>query len=331
MSKLLNFTSPTKNNLFLVVASIFILAIALVSVAFPLATYTLTLAAFGLAHVLTELRYVDARFNPRTDRDLRWGIAQLLLIVVILRIFLLFGFISTSVWAITELSCVVTMMALVVPVLAKKSWRLAVFASSTIAAIAVGIITAPMTTFAILSLGHNITPVGFLAERLPGEKRRNAMIACGIVFAAIPLIIVSGLPHQALASIRLLSPEVSLLNAGSLSAHLGQFVPAQLHSQPIGLHFFSAAVFLQCMHYVAVIGILPKFDNTATWGKPRAFFPWPNPKLFHILIFILGALLFIGFAHSFRDARSLYGIVTSVHAWLELPILLLSLAIPAQK
>ncbi|MCU0516929.1 MAG: hypothetical protein MUC60_08690 [Oscillatoria sp. Prado101] len=320
-------TAPTKPNLSLVAASALILACAIASVALPLATYTLTLAAFGLAHVLTELRYVDARFNPRTGRDLRFGIAQLLLIIVTLRTLLVLGFLSSSAWVIMELTCVVTLIALVVPVLASKSWRLAGFGISAIVAITAGTLAAPALTFAILSVAHNITPVGFIAERLLGERRRNAMIACAIVFAVIPLIIISGFPHKALASVSLVAPEASLLNAGTLSEHLGQFVPKQLHSQTIGLHAFSAAVFLQCMHYVAVIGILPRFDNTATWGKPRAFLPWPNPKLFHILILILGALLFAGFAQSFRDSRSLYGIVASIHAWLELPILLLALAI----
>ncbi len=324
-------TAPTKHHLSLVTASILILACALASVALPLATYTLTLAAFGLAHVLTELRYVDARFNRRTGSNLRWGLVQFLLIIVMLRTLLVFGFLPSNIWIVIELTCVVTMMGLVVPVLARKSWRLAVFGITAIAVIAAGIITVPALTFAIFSVAHNITPVGFLAERLQGKKRRNAMIICGIVFAAIPLLIVSGIPYQAIASVRLVAPEYSLLNAGSLSAHLGQFMPPQLQSEPIGLHIFSAGVFLQCMHYVAVIGILPKFDDINTWGKPRSFFPWPNPQLFHLLILILGVFLFFGFAKSFTDARSIYGIVAAIHAWLELPILLLALGIPAQE
>ncbi len=35
------------------------------SVAAPVAVYTVTLAAFGLPHVLAELRFVDLRFSGR--------------------------------------------------------------------------------------------------------------------------------------------------------------------------------------------------------------------------------------------------------------------------
>ena len=55
----------------MIVATLLILTAAFLSVAFPLATYTLTLASFGLAHVFTELRYVNSRFNQRLNIDLR--------------------------------------------------------------------------------------------------------------------------------------------------------------------------------------------------------------------------------------------------------------------
>ena len=40
---------------------------ATLSVIAPLAVYSLTLAAFGLPHVLSELRYVDRRFGRSLD------------------------------------------------------------------------------------------------------------------------------------------------------------------------------------------------------------------------------------------------------------------------
>ncbi|AFZ24790.1 hypothetical protein Cylst_2584 [Cylindrospermum stagnale PCC 7417] len=43
-------------------AIVLVLISAILSVAFPLATYTFTLATFGLTHILTELHYVDNRF-----------------------------------------------------------------------------------------------------------------------------------------------------------------------------------------------------------------------------------------------------------------------------
>jgi hypothetical protein len=48
-----------------VVGSLAVAAIFLAAVALPLATYTAALAMFGLAHVGSELRYVDYRFGSR--------------------------------------------------------------------------------------------------------------------------------------------------------------------------------------------------------------------------------------------------------------------------
>ncbi len=309
----------------------FVILIALLSVALPLATYTLSLAAFGLPHVLTELRYVDARFNARLDSELRLGILQLLFLIATLRFLQVFYLIPSSAGILLELSCVIALIALVVPVLARRGWGFAIFGIGAIAAITAGTVTAPAQTLLIFAILHNLTPIGFLAERLRGKHRHFALIACAIAFAAIPLIILSGIPYSALASIHLVAPEASLLPAGGLSDHLGVFVPPQLHSEAIALHAFSAAVFLQCMHYAAVIGILPRFDNNTTWAKPRAFFPWPHPNRFHCLITIIGALLFIGFAVSFRETRAIYGIAAAIHAWVEIPLLLLALALPAES
>jgi len=48
------------------------------AVALPLATYTAALALFGLAHVLSELRYVDHRFGAR----LRGGLLLPILLLI---------------------------------------------------------------------------------------------------------------------------------------------------------------------------------------------------------------------------------------------------------
>ena len=51
----------------------------------PLATYTVTLAVFGLPHVLSELRYVDRRFGRRLDRRFLLPILLLLPMIVAVR------------------------------------------------------------------------------------------------------------------------------------------------------------------------------------------------------------------------------------------------------
>ena len=51
----------------------------------PLATYTVTLAVFGLPHVLSELRYVDRRFGRRLERCFLIPMAVLLPAIATIR------------------------------------------------------------------------------------------------------------------------------------------------------------------------------------------------------------------------------------------------------
>ncbi|MBD2364547.1 hypothetical protein H6G36_25795 [Anabaena minutissima FACHB-250] len=301
-------------------ATVLVLISAILSVAFPLATYTFTLATFGLTHVLTELHYVNNRFSQRLGNDLRLRISQLLLLIICFRSLQVFGLVSTWVSIPLELSCVIGLVALVIPVLVKKDWRLGILGIALCVILAVGIFWSATLTLLLLAVLHNITPVGFIAEKLRGRQRNYALLACSIVFILVPLVIISGLLDQFLSSIGLVDLKASLFPAGGLEFHLGVFIPPQLQNQAIAIHAFSAAVFLQSMHYAVVIGVLPKWDNPHQYKITNSFFPW--------LVVFSSTLLFVGFTVSFINARAVYGIIAAVHAWVEIPILLLALAIP---
>lgn len=323
-------TLPPRHKLVLIAAIVLVLACALISVALPLATYTIALAMFGLAHVITELRYVDGRFNSRLGNNLRLGMIWLLLLIVSFRTCFMLGLISSLQIAPLELTCVACLAGLVVPKLALRSWLWGAFGIAVVAGVTAGIAIAPAMLLLVFSILHNLTPVGFIAERLRGERRQRALCCCLLVFVTIPLLILSGLPHAALAKLHLLSPSVSLLKAGSLSSHLGVFVPPELHGEAMGDRAFSAAVFLQCMHYAVVLGVLPHWDDAASWAKARTFFPWQRGWLFRGTVAILGTLLFVAFTQSFTGTRSVYSLVAAIHAWLEIPILLLAIVCPAE-
>jgi hypothetical protein len=49
----------------------------------------------------------------------------------------------------------------------------------------------------------------------------------------------------------------------------------------------------------------------------------PQRSLGLVPVFLLA--FFLGFAQSFTETRSVYGIFAAVHAWIEVPILLLAL------
>ena len=308
----------TINQQSIITAILLIFTAAFVSVAFPLLTYTLTLACFGLAHVLTELRYVDYRFNQRLNIDLRKKIIIILLTIVNLRIFQIFGVLSSSISIPLELTCVIGLIAVVIPILKAKDCKLEILAIALSLTLFIGLIWIPtliMLAFAIL---HNITPVAFIAEKLRNITRKLALIACFLVFVLIPAIIISGYPDHFLSSLNLTAPSASIFQAGNLQLHLGAFIPQQLHGSTIAQNAFSAAVFLQCMHYAVVLFIFPNWVQS-------------HQKIFNQFVIFFSTLIFIYFTQSFIEARKLYSIVAAIHAWVEFPILLLALAIPAEE
>lgn len=312
-------------------ATLLIFTAAFVSVAFPLATYTLTLASFGLAHVLTELRYVDFRFNQRLNVDLRKKIVILLLAIVNIRIIQIFGMLDSRIGVPLELTCVIGLVALVIPILKAKDWKLATLGILVCTILFTGVVWIPTLMMLLLAVLHNITPIGFIAERLRGRERKFALIICFIVFALIPSIIISGYPYNFLSFLNLVAPSANILQAGNLQLHLGAFVPKQLQEMAIAQNAFSAAVFLQCMHYAVVLGVLPNWENNNKNNKNNNFLVWNRQSVFEKAVIFLSTLIFIYFAQSFTDARKLYSIAAAIHAWVEFPILLLALAIPAEE
>jgi hypothetical protein len=290
------------------------------AVALPLATYTTALALFGLAHVVSELRYVDLRFGARLRGGLAPGLGLLLLGAAGLRFAGGQGWIAAEQAYALELALVAMMAAAIVPRLKRR--RLA--AVATTAVIGGGAVLAPLETMAVLAILHNLTPLGFVAEALHGAQRRRALVALAVPFVLLPALIATGWPLQILAENGLYVLDASLFAAGPLDLNLGAYVPPALHDSAWALHLFSAAVFAQCMHYAVVIGVLPRL--VAGRYDRQAFVPWPRPRRFVAAVIAGAAGLAIGFALDYAAARQLYALVALVHAWIEIPVLLIALA-----
>lgn len=284
-------------------------AVALLSALAPLAVYTISLAAFGLLHVLCELRYVDARFTPRIPRRTVAALSLLLLLIALLRTLGFAGTLPGVFSATAELSLVALLVVVALPHL-RRFRPLGLLA---LALFLLAIFLAPLAALPILALLHNLTPVGFLAEALPAQRRRQALVRCSVVFLAVPAVIACG---------RFGPSGFDPLGAGPLRGHLGAFLPREWTGAAWASSLFAAAVYLQVMHYVAVVYLLPRLSKE--WRPKEALLPWPRPRLFHRAAAAAGALLFVAFALSFRDARAFYGIAASVHAWVEIPLLLMA-------
>ncbi len=312
------------DGLELAIGAVAVLGTAALAVAMPLLTYSVSLALFGLAHVASELRYVGRRFGPRLQGGVVGGMLLLLVVVVGLRMAK-----QVDLWDGTdrlqaELLVVVALGALALPALLRRGGVPLGVGILVTGGVLVGLVTAPIWTVLLLACLHNFTPVGFLAEALDGAARRRAMRLSGLVFLAVPLVIATGLPAEAFDALGWHQPGVSILPTGPLRAQFGAYLPTAIHDRSWAPHAFSALVFAQCMHYAAVIHVLPRLADATGVPAERPAMRWTWRGL-TVLVAGTLALLFLA---DFKDARGWYGIFAAVHAWSEVPLLLLAM-VPA--
>jgi hypothetical protein len=287
------------------------------TVALPLATYTTVLALFGFAHVASELRYVDHRFGARLGGGLFGALGAILGIAVVVRLSGTLGWLPVDLSLGIEIALGAVLVGVTVLYMRRLRW-LAVAAASVLAA---GAVLAPFGTLLCFAVAHNLTPLAFFAEALRGAQRRRVLAIAGVGFIGLPLLIATGLPYDTLSAIGLVAPEATLFSGGGLARNLAAYVPAEMVYRDWALHAFSASVFAQCMHYVAVIGILPRLIG----GGVRPRLAWPDASRFIRWLAVGAAALAVGFALDYGVQRQAYALAALVHAWLELPVFALAL------
>lgn len=301
-------------------------AIAITSVAWPLATYTVSLAVFGLAHVLTEIRFVDEHYGQGLGRTLRRVLAVLLSGVAGIRLLQYLGHLPTDIGRVVEVALVLLLTLSVVPGLRHARLGTRAVVAGVVLLLVAGFALSPVHTLLFLAVTHNLTPLGFLADRLPPAHWKWAMALALALFLGVPLFIASGIPWAWLAPMGLSSADFTPFPAGPLAQHLGAYLHSSFHARPWAVHAFSAVVFAQCMHYAVVIHVLPRLPSGGTAvAEPSGTVPWPSHRVFTAVLVALSALLVWYFYRDFKAARALYGVVAAVHAWVEIPILLLAL------
>ncbi len=279
---------------------------------FPLPVYLVTLAAFGLAHVVTELKYLDERFAGRWPRKTTLVVFALLALVVGLRLSMLAGRLAPATERWIELTAIAALVAVALPLLVRGgAARGALGAAITIVPLA-GAWIDPLTALVAFAVLHNVTPVLFVSERRDLADRARSLRGGAIVFGAVPILV--ALAAAALARGSTIDP-----------AHAGAFVPRPLIETSFAFPLFAAATYLQCMHYGAVLLVLPRLPRDADASR-RSLVRWPSPRVFAALVALAALALVPLYARSFADARAAYGVLSAVHAWIEIPVLLLAFA-----
>ncbi len=296
-----------------------VLIALIASTVFPLLTYSVTLAVFGLAHVAVEMRYVESRFVDRLLGPMLTGVGALLAVIIVLRCIKMTGWVSRSQLLTCELVFIAIIASSVLLRWGRQSGVAGVVSGAVAGAIGLGIVLSPVTTMLVLACLHNWTPVGFIAEATTGARRRRWMMVCGLVFIAIPLLIASGVIQHLLAP--WLSPDFTVLPTGPLKRNMGAFLPAVWHKAEWAPRVFSAVVFAQCMHYLTVLGALPRLIDTQTRRWLTAI---PRP-VYAAAIALCTLIFLVLYTQDFRQTKRMYSIAAAVHAWIELPVLMLAL------
>ncbi len=265
---------------------------------------------------MVELRYVDARFSRRLPMRL-WALMAIpLSVIVVMR-----GLRAVDALPSTLAHMQVAMELALVAMMIAASWRLTKtpFVLAAVVPLVVGVVVAPTETLLTLALLHNLTPLGFLVEKAPTGARVRTFAKASLVFFGAPLL------SMLLAGVFVANTDAAFPTTGALRSHLGVYLWPSWQSQAWATQVFSAAVCAQLLHYGAVILWLPR---TLTNDDVPSL-PWPKPAVAVAVLVVLSVGLALHFAGSigggFAEARMFYALPAAVHAWIELPILLVSL------
>lgn len=274
----------------------------------PVELYLFALAVFGLPHVLWEMAWVWRVWGAALPRISWVLLASALSLQAAARIALWHGRIDADVGALCDAStlalALLAMLVLWPRVSPRRRWLLVALTVVT-PMLLIGIADTPavMGLLALLAIAHNFTPIGLVSAdaRIGSWKARRVLMA----LFALPL---------ALFALLL------VWNAGStpsIAARPSELGWIQQGSPRVAAAVLPALVWAQCLHYLAVIYLVPRSIGTAWQGLP-----WRS------LALLASALLLAYFVVDFTAARGLYAVAAGMHAWLEWPLILLLLVRP---
>jgi hypothetical protein len=183
---------------------------------------------------------------------------------------------------------------------------------------------APFDTAITLSVLHNLTPLAFLWQLTPAGQRGRIMAPATAALLALPLLVTTGWPRLALHGLGIAGADTDPLGAGSLAANLSVYVPPALEASRHAVDLFTASVVAQGGHYLAVIAVLPMLFARLD-PQARGLLPWPRPSVFAVLCALFAIISLAAFFEGFGQARALYGLAASFHAWIEIPLIILAL------
>jgi hypothetical protein len=297
----------------LIVATALALGLAL---RLPVATVVLGLVLFGVLHNVLELRYVTGRFDAILAGPFLGLLAALITGVAACR--LLPTSAATRAGEIV-LSYGLLAVACLKALPARRSW----IALGVLAVAATASFAYPAYHFVVLSHLHNVVPLFFLWEWSRGwsEGARRGFRAVNVGWVlVIPGLILAGVFDPLLRA-----APAALGGFGGVAAfETSRLVPSYAFpalAPEIGLRFLAVFAFMQTMHYVVWVGVLPRYAPDAS-ARFDARVPILRGGRAWLLGVGLALLLGVLFALDYASGKTLYAAAATYHAYLEFPVLL---------
>jgi hypothetical protein len=179
----------------------------------------------------------------------------------------------------------------------------------------------PAYHFVVLSHLHNVVPLFFLwewsASLRPGRRGLFRAVNLGWVLV-VPGLILSGLFDPVL---RAAPAALGGLGSFEVAGLVRTYAPPSLVPTDMGVRFLVVFAFMQTMHYVVWIGVLPRYAPEAA-ARFDARVPVLRGGRAWLLGLGLAAVLSVAFLLDYASGRSLYAAAASYHAYLEFPVLL---------
>ncbi|MBO9538076.1 hypothetical protein [Herbaspirillum sp.] len=273
----------------------------------PLLLYLVSLAIFGLPHVIWEAAFLRRRYAAHWPRHWWWMLGAILLAQAVARTAFWMGTFSSEATQIVDLLSLLMLGAVIVFAPADAGWNVRIagllLSGAMLWLLHNGAILEALLALAIL---HNFTPLAMawdMARHNNGQRRLAWRVTALFV---LPLLLVCGLWGMP-ASSTAIAGHAWLLD-GQLPANWG------------GAHrsaLLSAIVLSQCLHYYCVIVLLPRAEKQ----HPAPLMPpWARAIAIGLTMLICAYYVF-----DYEDARKLYAVASGMHAWVEWPVLLMAL------
>lgn len=297
-----------------------VLMIAALCVPQPL--YILSLAVFGLPHIVWEMGFIRRRYAGRWPNWWWYAVCVILIGNASVRTAFWLGLCSADTTQAVDLLALMLLGLTVLFAPTGSGWRVRLAALVLMVLmwylLHMGDVITPLLVLAQI---HNFTPVllawdysrnhgaeGDVQRRSRKASSAPAQTARTVIVLFVLPIIVACSGWQGFHAMSATASWPSMLDSQIPATWLSHDRPA----------LWSAMVLAQCLHYVSVIHLLPRTlaSSEGTSVLPR----WVK-----LLTGMSVVLILLYYVHDIGGARKLYAVASGFHAWLEWPVILLAI------